>query len=468
MAGIALSGLASGVDTSSIVAQLMAVERQKTTVITNKQAKAQAEQDNLKGIAAKLTALKTAADALKKSGPAWTSSQTVESSDGGKVVASKVSGAGIGGHSVLVDRLAASAQRGFSVGDLTAGGSITIGSGTKDATTGAWSKSTTFAFDATATPATIADQINGRADAPVYAAVVKNAAGEDRLVLSARTTGESGRFEATAAGPLTEDTAYASPAASLNARYRIDGSSTVQESETNTLNSAIPGLRLTLKGVTSTPVSVTVAQPDINRDAIKTKVKALVDAYNAVVDTTRADTDEKSVANPSTTADLQKGTLFGDRGLSNMLSGLRNTLRDSIAGLTGVDDLSDIGIGVPAASGGASSDDAKAGHFTLDADKLAGALDTDWTKVAAFLDGFAGKVDAAVEKQTGTKSSLLDLRVKSQGTTLKDLATQLADMNTRLDAEEARYKSQFAAMESAMANYQSQQAWLTGQINSLG
>ena len=78
MAGIALSGLASGVDTSSIVAQLMAVERQKTTTLTNRQTKAQAEQDALKSVVSKLTALQTAADAFKKSGTAFATSQTVE------------------------------------------------------------------------------------------------------------------------------------------------------------------------------------------------------------------------------------------------------------------------------------------------------------------------------------------------------------------------------------------------------
>jgi flagellar hook-associated protein 2 len=466
--GISLSGLASGVDTTSIISQLMAVEQQKTVPITNKQSKAQAEQNVLKAIASKLTALQTAAAAFKKSGTAFATSQTVESSDASKVTATKISGAGAGGHSIQVDRLAASAQRGFSVGTISAAGSITIGSGTKDATTGAWSTSTTINFEANATPASIADQINNNTSAPVYAAVVKNAAGADRLVLSARTTGENSRFEATTPGPLTEDSAYESPAGALNALYRIDGSATVQQSQTNTLDSAVAGLRLTLKGVTSSPVSVTVSQPDIDRDGIVTKMQTLVNAYNSVVDTTRTALSEKSVANATTTTDLNKGTLFGDSGLTSMLSGLRNDLRDAISGLTGIDDLSDIGVTVPAATGGASTADAKAGHFTLDADKLRTALDTNSGQVGSFLDAFASKVTTAVKRQTGATGSILDTRVASQDTTMKDLATQLTAMNDRLDAEQARYKAQFAAMEAAMANYQTQQAWLTGQINSLG
>ena len=41
-------------------------------------------------------------------------------------------------------------------------------------------------------------------------------------------------------------------------------------------------------------------------------------------------------------------------------------------------------------------------------------------------------------------------------------------LNARLDSEEARLKAQFTAMETALSTAQSQQAWLTGQINSLG
>jgi flagellar hook-associated protein 2 len=365
----------------------------------------------------------------------------------------KISGAGIGGHSIQVDRLASSAQRGFAIGDLSAGGSLTVAG-------------KTFTIAAGATPASVVDQINAASDSPVYAALVNDAQGQQRLVLSARTTGESSRFAASANG-FTEDPLYASPAGTLNAQYRLDGSATVRESTSNVVEDAVAGLRLTLKGVTSTPVSVTVAAPDIDRDAVTAKVKAVVDAYNAVVTAARAKLDEKPVVNPANATDAAKGSLFGDTGLESMLSGLRNGLRQTLSGLTGIDDLGDIGIGVPAASGGASSQDAKDGKFTIDSAKLGDALAADWTKVSGFLDAFAGKVDALVKVQTGATNSLIDGRVKSDDGQLKDLSSQMDALNARLKAEEDRYKAQFSAMEIALQNAQSQQAWLTGQINSL-
>jgi flagellar hook-associated protein 2 len=242
----------------------------------------------------------------------------------------------------------------------------------------------------------------------------------------------------------------------------------VIESQSNSVENAVAGLRLTFKGVTTSPVSVTVDAADIDRDAVKTKVKAVVDAYNALITTTRTSLDEKNVVNPSTSSDIAAGVLFGDIGLNSMLSSMRTGLRDQITGLTGITSLADIGIDVPPASGGASTDDAKQGKLVIDDDKLSSALDTDWTKVSAFLDKFAGKVDTLVKAQTGSTSSLIDGRVSSDGTTLKQLGDQLTSLNTRLDSGQTRLQAQFTAMETALSQLQSQQSWLTGQINSLG
>jgi flagellar hook-associated protein 2 len=48
---------------------------------------------------------------------------------------------------------------------------------------------------------------------------------------------------------------------------------------------------------------------------MKTKVKAFVDAYNAVVTSTRSKISEKSIADATTVTDAAKGSLFGDSGL---------------------------------------------------------------------------------------------------------------------------------------------------------
>jgi flagellar hook-associated protein 2 len=133
----------------------------------------------------------------------------------------------------------------------------------------------------------------------------------------------------------------------------------------------------------------------------------------------------------------------------------------------GINDLADLGISVPGATGGAVSEDGKAGKLTIDDAKLTAALQTDWTTVKGFFTGFSKSVSDYVATQTGG-SGVIDKRLDSATRNQKLLQSQLDDMNDRLDQKEQRLKAQFAAMESAMAASQTQQAWRTGQIASLG
>ena len=55
----------------------------------------------------------------------------------------------------------------------------------------------------------------------------------------------------------------------------------------------------------------------------------------------------------------------------------------------------------------------------------------------------------------------------SDDTTLKDFTDQIDKLNTRMATEQKRLKAQFAAMETALNNSQTQQAWLTSQIATL-
>jgi flagellar hook-associated protein 2 len=456
MADLGLSGLASGVDTATIVAQLMALERQKTTRMGYRQTAVTGEQTGLKEIATKLTALKNAALAMG-SETTWKQSQAATSSDPASVAVAQTGGAGIGGHTVHVNRLASSAQRGYSFAGTA--GTLTIAYGSGDP------KQVTVAVAAGATIQQVADAINGKTAGPVVAAVVKNSLGEDRLVLSSRMTGSSSDFTVTSGGVLAEDGAYQTPDLNnLDASYSLDGAAPVT-SKTNVLENAIPGLRVTLKAVTASAATVSVAEPALDRDAIKEKIKAFVKAYNDVVDTTRGKLAEKPIANPTSEFQAGYGQLRGDTGLQSMLSNLREKMT-TIVTAAGLNDLGDLGISVPKATGATPSDDGKAGRLVLDETKLTAALDADWPTVQGFFGTFSKDVEAFVKTQTGG-SGAIDDRLKSGDRNLVRLKDQLEKTNERLDAKEKRMKAQFAAMELALQRSQTQQAWLTGQLASL-
>ena len=456
MAGLSLSGLASGVDTASIVEQLMAIDRQGTTRIQMRQYAVTGQQTALKDIASKLATLKSTANALSADAT-WKQAQTASSSDPTRVGVAMTGGAGIGGHSIQVNRLASAAQRGYSFTGGTAGTlSIGYASGTP--------QTITINVTATSTIQDVADAINAKTSGPVVAAVVKNDLGQDRLVLSARKTGSASDFTVTSS-LVSEDAAYATPDLSkLDASYSVDGGNALT-SQTNVLESAIPGLRVTLKGVTASAASITVSEPTLDRDAVKTKVKSFVDAYNALVDATRTELTEKPVKEPTSEFQAGYGVLHGDTGLESMLNTVRRQMATIVSG-AGINDLADLGISVPKAVGGTVSEAGKAGKLVIDDTKLATALESDWTAVKSFFTPFSKTVSDYVNTQTGG-SGVIDKRLASSDRNLKLLQDQMTRTNERLDAKEKRLKAQFAAMESALAASQTQQAWLTGQLEAL-
>lgn len=450
MSTLGLSGLASGVDTGGIIDQLMALERQKVTRLEYRRFAVNGEQESLKTIASKLAALKDAALALRTDAT-WKQTQTAQSSDPARVSVALKGGAGIGGHSIQVNRLASSMQRGYAF-DSAAGGTVTIGG-------------VDLTVSAGATLQSLADAINARGDLPVVAAIVTNDSSEERLVLSSRTTGSASDFTVSAPGVLTEDAAYetANPAL-LDASYSIDGGA-AKTSATNVLENAVPGLRITLKGVTAAAATVSVTEPALDRAAIKDKITAFVNAYNAVVDTTRAELAKKPAVTPTSEFQAGYGQLFGDSGMQSMLSGLRRQMTEIVSG-AGINDLADLGISVPKTTGGAASEDGKAGRLVIDDAKLSAALESDWIAVRDYFDGFAGEVETFVSNQTGS-SGLIDARLKGSDRSIERINDQIERTNDRLEMKEKRMRAQFAAMELALQQAQTQQAWLEGQLEAL-
>jgi flagellar hook-associated protein 2 len=274
-----------------------------------------------------------------------------------------------------------------------------------------------------------------------------------------------------AGSSLAEDATYARTGTTLNAAYRLDDDPTVRTSESNIVDNAIPGVRLTLKGMTSTPLSVNTTVATIDTAGVSKKVQSLVDAYNAVVTATRTQLTEKNDPKSTTTSGLQAGSLFGDSGLSSMLGQLKSQMTQVVSGL-GLKGLADLGVTVPKTTGSAPTQDAKDGKMTFDSTVLTTALNTDWTKVRELFTGkgttkgVSGLMTDWVGTQTST-SGVLTSRMTSDDSTLKDFTSQIAKLNDRMTASQARWKAQFAAMEAALNKSQTQQAWLTSQISSL-
>jgi flagellar hook-associated protein 2 len=450
MTPVSLVGLSSGLDTNSVIDRLLAGDRQAAGRLQWRQQAITTQQAHLKDVAGKLTGLLGAIKALSTVS-AYTTAQQVTSADPTRVAAAQVSGAGVGGHTLQVDRLASAAQRTYGwAGDLAADATLELTPAADPA------KTTTLSFKAGAKLADVVSQINASEASPVYAAAVAG-----RLVLSSRTSGSPSDFTVAGSLALSEDATAAKTGDRLDALYRFDGETTQRTSHSNQIEDAVPGVRLTLKGVTTSPVSITVTPSGLDRDAIANQVKAVATAYNALVDSVRTFTAEKSVAKPATASQASKGTLFGDTGLLALVNATRNLLLQ--AGPAGA--VAAVGIGVP--KPGASLEDAKAGHITVDGDALKKALEADPTQVSTLFKGLAARLEPFVKTQTGGTGAIIDARVSGGDRQSKDIDGQITRANARIDSQQKAYSARFAGMEKALGSYQSQQAWLAGMINHM-
>jgi len=555
---LGLSGLASGIDTTSVVSALMAIARQPQTALQHKKDQANARATALGAIQAELDGLKGAIDDLSSPG-LFADVQTVDSSDTTKITASRVSGAGTGGTQVVVSRLASSQQRTYNYTssstdttiDFGGGKTLTISGGSSiddvvslinsssaspvyaasitdpndptgtnkllvlssktpgsggdfslasDTTTGlseiaadAKAHAATGAsqtFDYTADPAnpgtvtvngvnvsiaagaTVDDVVSAINGASTGATASKDSNG--RLVVTSNTLGSASSVSASS----SQLSLYASSAGqdstltNLNAAYSVDGGPT-RYATSNIVTDAIPGIQLTFKAASSDPVTITVGSPAPDHDAIKSKIHAFVDSYNAVMSDLSSRISEQPVLQPATDSDYLKGLFFGD----SMLQGIQDRLRTTVMSPIGTDPslnlLSEIGISTGDTTGdGTINQDAVNGKLVVDDDKLDSMLDTNPDGVKALLGatlgsaGFAQAMDSVLSPEVDPGGDF-DTIISQTNSEASDLAGQIADWDQRLSDQQDRLKAQFSAMESALSQSQSQQSWLTSQIAGL-
>src|SRR5262245_34663602 len=384
----------------------MSVQRQPRTRLELSQKFYDQRETTLGDVNSRLKSLQTAAKDLA-SVLAWGDRQTVESSDSVKVAARQTGAAAAGTYQIAVTKLAQAEQRVFSFGSGTVAANTAISITQDDP------GATPISVDLTAgmTGAQVADAIASKAGSLVSATV----SGTD-LVLTGRKTGDLNGFSVTDADGALGAAGYAVDAA--DAEYSINGGGPT--SSASNVITALPGLELTLKGLTpvGSPVNVAVTEPRTDPSAVKDKLKAFVSQYNSTVDFVRSKVQEKRVANATTVTDATKGVLYADTALNGLLSSLRAAVADPVSGNpAALDQLAELGITTGKGSGGASSADSLAGKLVIDEAKLDTVLAANPDGVRQLLgavagtNGFAQKLDTILSpftKTDGTIDSRID------------------------------------------------------------
>lgn len=456
MPAVSFTGLASNLDTDSIIQSLLAVDGISRTRLTTSQQAATARQQAINDVESRMKTLRTAAQDLG-SALLWTETQDVSSTDDKSVAATLTGGAAPGGYSVTVTQLASAAQSTFAYTSQAGATSIDV-------------NGVTVNLPAGADIDTAVKTINGTADVGVYAVNL----GNGKMVLSSRTTGSATTISATG-----DSIALDSTKAGRDLKWSVDGVAQ-PDSASNTVANAVPGVQMTFKAPTA-GTTVNVSDPHVSPDSIKSKLKAFVSAYNDVVTFTNGKlTEPKVVKNSSATgpndsttltaAEASKGVLFGDPGLRDMLVSMRQTVTKSL-GLGGsLDDFAALGISTGAASSTTSAD-AKTGLLTFDEKTFDAAYDADPAGVRKLLGGVSGTPglsqswDDLIEPLTES-NGMLDQRASMAGDEVTRIKDQISRLDERLADKQEQYKKMFTAMELALSRVQSSTSSVLSSLSS--
>lgn len=420
-------GLATGLDTNSIVDQLVALQQRPMDQLTARQKNVSVQLSSLGTLQSRLQNLKSALNDLKTGGAARSSSVSTPSTL--DVVGSS---AGTSGRfSVEVTQLAQAARARSSAFGT---GATTVPATTLGLSVQGTSYSISIADGSSLQQA--ADAINA-AGAPVRAAVLDDGT-QTYLSLTNLTTGyplggvpgDALSITETVTGGSGQALGLAITQAAQNARVKVDG--LTFERATNDVSGAVPGLTLRLKKAAPGAPEDLVLGTDTAASAKAMQV--LVDTYNAVAGQLQA-----SLA---TTADSDRSTSLA------AISAVRN-LQDRLRAATqasgtsgGIRTLSELGV--------RTNQD---GTIRLDSVALGKALEKDPASVDALFKGTTGpaaSITSLVDQFTKSDGVLAATKTNLQAANKRMSDTQLR-MQTRLDAYKQTLIRQFTAMESTVS-----------------
>jgi flagellar hook-associated protein 2 len=312
-----VTGLASGLDTASIISSLMTVAAMPQTNLKNQVTADQSQLTDLQTINTDLTTLQTASEALSQSS-GW--AITAATSSDTSVTATTSSGTLPG--AVTFDVLNVAQAQSVISNDTYSSTTSTVATGNLTFTNSAGKATTIKTGDGSLS--SVAAAINA-ANVGVTASAVKVDATHYRLQVTSNTTGAASAF--TLSG-VTDD--LATLAQGRDATIALGGNSNYTvTSPTNTFTGLTNGLSVT---VTKPTTGVTIGVSTDTATLVK-NIQAMVDAANATLTEITKDTAYDTTTNTGQ-------PLTGN----STVRGITNSILDSISNSVGGKSLANVGL----------------------------------------------------------------------------------------------------------------------------
>lgn len=488
-----VSGLASGMDTESMVKSLMDSEKTRLYGMQRQKQKISWKQDGYREINVALNKFKEAAGELRLQGPFL--AKKVVSDNVNVVTAKATSNAKNGTFSMAVMQLA---EKATITSDQLGNGTDKLKLTDKINTQGS-------AFDLDINGKTVrvtqdmtvgdfenaVNALSGETKVQVYFSELTG-----KLKFSSTNTGENlakinikasedseGVVDPLAQSFISSDLKMTQTSASgKSAHVNIDGRDMAFESNTFSHQ----GVDFTVKNLTAEnqPIAITISA---DSEEIVDKIKKFVSAYNDLVAMVQEKTTEKSNRDYQPLLEHEKtemsetqvtqwekkskaGLFRGDSMLQGVMSKMRTTMSGGISGASSdLNMLSEIGISTGKGFGAYAEN----GKLHIDEAKLKSAIESNPEAVmnifaqsgeggsegiAKRLYDQANAAIAQITKKAGSATGLLSQSMLDKQ--MKTLDNQISAFNEKLSATEERYWKQFSAMEKMMASANSQSSYL--------
>jgi flagellar hook-associated protein 2 len=426
---MSLDGLASGLDTTSLIKSLMQVEAIPQNILMNKVSATKTMVSALQALNTRVADLATLTTKLAKP-ESMQLFNTSGSSEGLKVTTT--AGASAGSLDLTVTKLAQSQMQ-------------------VSAPVTEWSESS-FSITSAGIETVITAPSNSLDD--VIAAVNASDSGVKAVKVSAGVDGYRVQFSSSETGAANAFTISGTAVPMTPIRLAQDAEVTLWSgtpaaqtvsSATNTFSSLLPGVDVTVSEVSTEPVTVSV-----QRDAEATSKTAsdLVDSLNGLFNFIATNSSVTAGTGGAT-----KGMIFtGDSTARDV----KQRIMDATIMPVDSKSPSEIGISIT-----------RDGKLEFDSEKFATALAADPAQVESVLQTISARVSTVATAMSDKYDGAITSRIKGQESMVSRLDTQIEDWDRRLSTREATLKRTYSALEVQLSNLNSQQSYLASQLASL-
>lgn len=493
-----IGGLASGIDTDSLVKEMMAAQKLPQDKLTQQKTFTEWQKDAYRDVNLSLSNLRTVASDMRFQGSFNSYSSAVS---GNSVIPETTAMSVSGSYKVNVVSLASGAKvnsaapiKSFTDSSVAAKSTDKIGTAGFIKINGLPEIEITADMTYADVAKKVQDQTAGKVPelrmsfdntTSSFFISTKGMGADQNFTMDFSTPELAGQV--INSGTISLNTANATPdsfiKAASNGSITFDG---IEVKDLTSNKTTINGLTLNLAQTGETTITVQ-ADPTKTFD----KIKGFIDKYNETIKEIEKQLVEKRYPDFQPLSAEQKkgmtdneielweekarsGLLRNDPILRSAIQELRQSFTNPVAGMPtgGINMLSQIGISTGAWSEG--------GKLTIDEDKLKKALtDKPDQVMALFTNNVDGKnvgvggrvyeslnnVVKKLSEKAGSPTSLVD---NSQITKyIKQMDEEISRWQTRLEKIEDRYWKQFTAMEKAISQMNSQSTWISQSLGMM-